>query len=143
MKVQEVKRQMRLREWAEQINRCKRSGLTVRQWCKDNGIHIKTYYNRMKRVREELLDTLETENGSQLFGLVQPDRIITPMQQELAGRSGSLPSKQLATPVFAALPTPRTGFAAVTVHIGNHVAEIHNGADSVVMENVLRTLSQL
>ena len=143
MKIQEVKRQVRLREWAEQINGCKQSGLTVKQWCKDNGISIKTYYNRMKRVREELLGTLETESGARLLGLVQPDRVITPTQQELTGRPGSLPPKQLATPVFAALPMPRTDFTAVTVHIGDHVAEIHNGADSAVMENVLRTLSQL
>jgi len=47
----------------------------------------------MKRVCEELMDTLETEDGGWLLGLVQLDRIVTPMQQELPGCPGSLPPK--------------------------------------------------
>ena len=41
MKVQEVKRQIRLMEWAAQIEDRKQSGLTVKQWREENGIHKK------------------------------------------------------------------------------------------------------
>jgi len=143
MKVQDAKRLVRIREWTEQINACKQSGMTVKQWCKENGINTKTYYNRMKRVREELLDALETVNGGRLPGFVQMDRNTTLMQQELPGSIGSIQSEQMDMPVFAALPIPRRSGSAVTVHIGAHVAEIHNGADAETMEGVLRTLARL
>ena len=126
MKVQEVKRQLRLQEWAEQIKECKQSGSTVREWCKGNGVSLKTYYNRMKRVREELLDAIDNESALQLSSRV----------------GGSTPQR-LGTPVFAALPIPRMDIAAVTVQIGPHVAEIHNGAEAETVESVLRTLARL
>jgi len=66
MNVQEVKRQIRLTEWAAQIEDRKQSGLTVKQWREENGIHKKTYYNRMKRVREELKETPETSKSLHL-----------------------------------------------------------------------------
>jgi len=122
IKVQEVKRQMRLREWAGQISDCKQSGSTVRQWCEENGIGLKTYYNRMKRVREELLDNIDHAGAAQLSNWIP---------------------KQIGTPVFAALPMPRRGGAAVTVQIGAHTAEINNGADAETVEGVLRALSRL
>ena len=126
MKVQEVTRQLRLQEWAEQIRACRQSGSTVREWCKGNGVSTKTYYNRMKRVREELLEAMEA--GSALT---------------LCGRDGRSTLKQMETPEFAALPIPRMNMAAVTVHIGPHVAEIHNGAETETVESVLRALARL
>ena len=126
MKVQEVKRQLRLQEWAEQIKECKQSGSTVREWCKGNGVSLKTYYNRMKRVREELLDAIDNESAMQL-----------------SRRDGGSTQKQIEAPVFAALPMPQKNVSAVTVHIGLHVAEIYNGAEAETVESVLRTLARL
>ena len=34
------------------VKTCRRSGLTVQQWCNSNGINIKTYYYRLRKVRE-------------------------------------------------------------------------------------------
>jgi len=59
MKDQEAKEQIKLRGWAMQIDACNRSGLTVKQWCEENGVAIKTYYYHVKRVREEMLNTIE------------------------------------------------------------------------------------
>lgn len=143
MKVQEAKRQIRLREWAEQITKCKQSGLTVKEWCKIDGINIKTYYNRVKRVREELLDVMATGNADLVMGLAGLDRNRASKQQDLVKHTGKYTPPQLEQPVFAMLPTPKASVAAVTVHIGLHVAEIHNGADAQTMESALRALSRL
>ena len=47
-----------LDEWAQMVSKCRSSGQTVEKWCGENGINIKTYYYRMKRVsdsrREEI-----------------------------------------------------------------------------------------
>ena len=139
MKVQDAKRQIRLQEWSEQINSCRQSGLTVKGWCKENGIHIKTYYNRMKRVREELLDALESGKGNQLAKLKKAGRNDIVQIENLV----ELESKQQNTPMFAMLPPMHMDIVAVKVHIGAHVAEIQNSADSEMVESVLRTLASL
>jgi len=115
---------MRLQEWARQIEACRNSGLRVSKWCEENGIGIKNYYYRMRRVREELLDATESGNALML--------------------SSNSP-QQLSTPVFASLPTARMSSytTAATVQIGTYIAEINNGADLETVEGVLRTLSRL
>ena len=51
--ISEVKQEIRLREWSEQIERQQSSGLSVEQWCVENRINPKTYYYRLRRVREQ------------------------------------------------------------------------------------------
>jgi len=130
VKVQEVKRQIRLREWAAQIENCKQSGLTVSQWCEENGIHKKTYYNRMKRVREELLEAMEPGKALQLI--------------EHGGSSGNRAQAPSEMPAFVSFPMPSSGVGvAVTVWIGENAVDIRNGADSSVVEHVLQAVSRL
>ena len=111
MDIQATKRAIRIKEWATQINECIQSKQPVSIWCRENGINVKTYYNRLKRVREEMLTMTPP---------TQPD-----------------------PPVFAALTIPYSSSKAITIHIGDHVAEIHNGADTSVIEDVLSVLSRL
>ena len=40
----ELKHQARLREWAEAIQDCRNSGLSVRQWCRERETTTTTYY---------------------------------------------------------------------------------------------------
>ena len=51
--ISEVNHELRLREWSEQIERQQSSGMSVEQWCVENGIKSKTYYYRLRRVREK------------------------------------------------------------------------------------------
>lgn len=53
--IREVKTELRHREWAEQIQECQSSGMTVTAWCKEKGICQHTYYSRLNVVRKELL----------------------------------------------------------------------------------------
>ena len=57
--IREVKTELRYREWAEQIQECPSSGMTVTAWCKENGISQHTYYSRLNVVRKELLKRAE------------------------------------------------------------------------------------
>ena len=52
-----VKQEMRIQEWSAQIEAQQASGLTVQQWCAENGIKPKTYYYHLKKVREQFLDS--------------------------------------------------------------------------------------
>ena len=53
-----VKQEVRLQEWAGQIEAQRASGMTVRQWCAENGINVKTYYHRLRRVREQCVESM-------------------------------------------------------------------------------------
>ena len=53
-----VKQEMRLQEWAAQIEAQRASGMTVQQWCAENGINVKTYYHRLRRVREQCVESV-------------------------------------------------------------------------------------
>jgi len=79
----------------------------------------------MRRVREEVLDAVESENS-----LV------------LSNRS----PKPLETPVFVPVPPTRMidySTVAATVQIGTYKAEINNGADLETIDGVLRAMSRL
>ncbi len=52
-----VKQDVRLQEWSAQIEAQQASGLTVQQWCMENGIKPKTYYYHLRKVREQFLDS--------------------------------------------------------------------------------------
>lgn len=56
MTVSEAKHAVQLNEWKQMIRRCQESGLTVREWCAQNGVYPQTYYRRLRRVREAVLE---------------------------------------------------------------------------------------
>ena len=57
-RVGQVKREVILNEWAEMVHECQSSGQTVEGWCSENGINIKTYYYRLKRVRDRICEKI-------------------------------------------------------------------------------------
>ena len=42
--------QAKLAEWAQIVSRCRGSGLSVRQWCQENGINTSSYYKWQRKV---------------------------------------------------------------------------------------------
>ena len=52
--IAKVKNEVKLRQWAEMVQRRNESGLTIAQWCSENGVNLKTYYYRLSRVRKAL-----------------------------------------------------------------------------------------
>ena len=58
-KIAKVKKEIKLAQWVEMIRQRNESGLTVTDWCKENGINLKTYYYRLKRVRQAVCSEME------------------------------------------------------------------------------------
>lgn len=58
-KIAKVKKEIKLAQWVEMIRQRNESGLSVTEWCKENGINIKTYYYRLKRVRQVVCSEME------------------------------------------------------------------------------------
>lgn len=54
--IEETKATLSLQEWKARILDRQSSGLTVREWCKANGITEGNYYFHLRKVREALLE---------------------------------------------------------------------------------------
>ena len=52
----EAKRAVLLREWSLMVQRHQESGLTISEWCRQNGITESCYYHRLRRVRNSILE---------------------------------------------------------------------------------------
>ena len=47
-----VRSEYRLQQWAQVVEQCSKSGLSNREYCRQNGIAEKTYYYWLRRLRE-------------------------------------------------------------------------------------------
>jgi len=128
MKIQTAKRIFQLEQWSAQVKAQEHSGLNVNQWCKQNNVPIKTFYNHRKRVHEEMLETLVTGNTLQTTIATQSHPLLIPVQEK---------------PVFAKIQKPQTKGAALTVQYGEYAVDIQNGADEELIEQVLRLMARL
>lgn len=57
-KVTAVRTHLKKEEWKQLIRECQSSGMTVSSWCKANGVCEQTYYKNLKKLREELIESL-------------------------------------------------------------------------------------
>lgn len=57
-KIALVKKQVQKAEWAERIQQCRESGLTVSEWCRENGVNSKTYYYHLRKLRKEICEQI-------------------------------------------------------------------------------------
>lgn len=49
----EARNRYRMEEWAHIISQCRASGLSNREFCQQNGISEKTFYYRLRKLREK------------------------------------------------------------------------------------------
>lgn len=50
--IRTLRQEQNLTLWANQVEECNNSGLSVTQWCKNNNIPVSTFWNRQKKVYE-------------------------------------------------------------------------------------------
>lgn len=113
-----VKSQLRLQQWAQQIDECQNSGLSVAEWCEANSIRTNTYYYRLKRVREHALKNIKHSSEHQP---VTTDIDISFKQLEVQSSVRSMHS-------------------AVIIHLPNATLEVASGTDHSTLEEVLIAL---
>ena len=57
--LQSLNAAQRVQLWAERIAECRGSGMSVRAWCRGNGISEKTYYYWQRRLYQQMVCTTE------------------------------------------------------------------------------------
>ena len=50
-------------ERTTKINECKKSGLSVREWCEQNGINHNTYYGWIKKAKKKQINQSQSDFG--------------------------------------------------------------------------------
>ena len=60
--VLEMRYNYRMEQWANIIRQCRESGLSNREFCRLNGISEKTYYYRLRKLREAAARLGKTES---------------------------------------------------------------------------------
>lgn len=115
MNLQLMKNEVYLKQWSSMVQECQSSGLTVNAWCEGQGIKPKTYYYRLKKVREAVC-------------------------QEI----GRNPHRGNEEPVFAEVTKfcERNG-DAITIQMAGIEIRIQNGAEADVIETTLRALKRI
>ena len=53
-----AKKQVQKAELAERIRKCRESGLMIFEWCRENGINLKTYYYHLRKLRKEICEQI-------------------------------------------------------------------------------------
>ena len=70
-----IKRQVMIEEWAKRIHDCRSSGLTNKEWCRQNNISTAQYYKWLRIVREWSLNNQSAE--SPVVEIQMPDPVPT------------------------------------------------------------------
>ena len=73
-----VAEQYRLQEWAAQIRDCQNrpAGMSVADWCAQNGLTKANYYYRLRCVRSACLNSLPHEMLPQQIAAVEPTLLL-------------------------------------------------------------------
>ena len=66
VKISEVKQEYQLQEWSGMLRQRKESGLSVKDWCVEQGISEHSYYYRLRRLRQMACNALEQTQSVQL-----------------------------------------------------------------------------
>lgn len=112
-----VKKQFRMEQWKQRVLECRASGMTVRSWCKQQGVAEQTYYRYLKILRQELCGALPVS------------------VQETAK-----PVQFSKLEVTAPLPDTK---AAVIIRLQNATLEINEGASQQTVQAVLLALQSI
>lgn len=115
--VTKVRKYIKREQWKTLITECQSSGMTVTAWCKLNGICEQTYYRNLKKLREELCETLPVS-------VQEPEKPVAFKKLE----------------VMSPLPDTK---AAVIIRLPNATLEVNEGASQQTVQAVLLALQSI
>ena len=72
--LQVMSKQERLENWTARIMACRGSGMTVRAWCRENGLSEKTYYYWQRRLFQALSEQQVSHKTA--FAEVTPPQLV-------------------------------------------------------------------
>ena len=114
-------------DWFSIINKCRTSGLTDHQWCKENDVCYSTFYYHVKQLQKEACE-LPTSIK----------KCVIPMKQEVVPINFS----EIEEPIYAA-GVHTISEVAITLQLNNVTLHISNTANADVISNTIQALQRL
>ena len=91
VKISEVKQEYQLQVWSGMLQQWKESGLSVKEWCREQGLAEHTYYYRLRKLRQTACTALEQASPIQLAEVeLAPKPEETHAKLRLTTKAGSL-----------------------------------------------------
>lgn len=115
--VSETKAEFRQRQWTKIIQECQASNLTVKAWCSQHNVGIKSYYYWLRKIRLSYCQATGNQNPA--------------VKQEI------VPLK------FKPQPSSSSIHPAVTIHLGTASIDIAEGTAQATIEAALRSLQSV
>ena len=111
------------------IMECRRSGLSDQQWCMNHDIKPGTFYNWVKRLRQNGCQDIPAATGRATGRQVEQEGVRIERKQ--------MPATPLPDTSFGQLP------AFMELSIGNLKLKIPNGTDPMLLAQTIKVLSEL
>ena len=74
-KIESIKKEMKYRKWQEMYEKYLSSGKTVIEWCAENGISKKTFYYRLRQIRKDVIETVESHDIVPIAAVTEQQKI--------------------------------------------------------------------
>lgn len=102
----------KLQEWTERVQECRSSGICVKDWCKEHGIKVSTFYAWQKKVFNSLSAELQLNsyNAAPVFAEITQDLPVTAASANIAA----------------------------TLRAGNFSIDIYDNASATFIETMIR-----
>lgn len=130
-----ITKQLRYQKWVEEVRACNNrpDGMSVRAWCKENGINPPTYYDHLHKVKELCINFYETADDS-----------ILPSNNIQVNMPSIKPDSPII-PAFVEVPIPVKNEcnkpAAVTIICGQSKIEITESISDAFLLRILGALN--
>ena len=93
-------RNMRRQAWALMLREQSASGLSVREWCRQNHLSVKAFYYRRRQVQTMVLETAEKPESMVLETAEKPEFAELVMPEPVSGMT----SRIVSNPVYSFVP---------------------------------------
>ncbi len=50
-----IKSNVSMEQWQQRIIACQQSGMSIKAWCRENGVATSSYYHYLRKIRESML----------------------------------------------------------------------------------------
>ncbi len=115
-------------DWFPIINKCRTSGLSDHQWCKENDISYSTFYYHVRRLKKEACELPTSAR-----------KCTVPMEQEVV----QLNFETIDESAYEMETSESFATPAITLRINNVHLHISNSANATVISNTIQALQQL
>ena len=80
----DITTEVRLQQWSTAIAECNNSGMTKKEWCRVNGMPLKTFYYRQRKVRQAAYSMMKMGEVGTQFADLTPRLLSTPSEVPVA-----------------------------------------------------------